>query len=71
MLVYQNIETGEIFETREAAVEDAEELYDYGDPTNPIAFDELPYETYDDVALMFHDENVPGHSIHVMYPYTL
>lgn len=44
MSMWQNTETGEVFESIWAAMGDAEELYDYGDPTNPIRFEELPYE---------------------------
>lgn len=48
MKVYYNRETGEIFETREAAIEDAHDLYDFGDETSYITYlgfpnDELPY----------------------------
>lgn len=41
--VWYNRETGEVFGTREEAVQDAAELYDFGDWTNPVGFDELPY----------------------------
>jgi len=48
MKVFYNRETGEIFETREAAVDDAHDLYDFGDETNAVTYlgfpnDELPY----------------------------
>ena len=48
MKVYYNRETGEIFETRAAALADAGEQYDFGDPTNMFTYlgfpnDELPY----------------------------
>ncbi len=48
MKVYYNRETGEIFETRKDALQDARELYDFGDPTNMFTYlgfpnDELPY----------------------------
>ena len=48
MKVFYNRETGEIFETRDAAIEDAREQYDFGDPTNMLTYlgfpnDELPY----------------------------
>lgn len=47
-LVYYNRETGEVFDTRSAAIADAGEQYDFGDPTNIITYlgfpnDELPY----------------------------
>lgn len=40
---WQNTDTGEVFDTKADAIRDARENYDYGDPTNPIGFDELPY----------------------------
>lgn len=48
MKVYYNRETGEIFETRVAALADAGEQYDFGDPTNMFTYlgfpnEELPY----------------------------
>ena len=48
MAVYYNRETGEVFPTREAAMEDAAEQYDFGDETNIITYlgfpnDDLPY----------------------------
>lgn len=48
MKVYYNRETGEVFETRTAALEDAAEQYDFGDETNMFTYlgfpnDELPY----------------------------
>lgn len=48
MRVYYNMETGEVFETRAAALADAGEQYDFGDPTNMMTYlgfpnDELPY----------------------------
>lgn len=48
MKVYYNRETGEVFETRAAALEDAAEQYDFGDETNMFTYlgfpnDELPY----------------------------
>lgn len=48
MKVYYNRETGEVFETRGDALEDAREQYDFGDPTNMLTYlgfpnDELPY----------------------------
>ena len=48
MKVYYNRETGEVFETRAAALADAGEQYDFGDPTNMFTYlgfpnDELPY----------------------------
>ena len=48
MLVYYNRETGEVFDTRESALADAAEQYDFGDPTNMFTYlgfpnDELPY----------------------------
>lgn len=47
-LVYYNRETGELFDTREDALLDAAEQYDFGDPTNMLTYlgfpnDELPY----------------------------
>ena len=46
--VYYNRDTGEVFKTREAALLDASEQYDFGDPTNMFTYlgfpnDELPY----------------------------
>lgn len=46
--VWYNHETGEIFDTREEAMADAAELFDFGDPTNYLTYlgfpnDELPY----------------------------
>lgn len=38
-----NTETLEVFDTLDAAIEDAEELYDYGDPTNPVTWADMPY----------------------------
>ena len=48
MKVFYNRETGEIFETRAAALADAAEQYDLGDETNMFTYlgfpnDELPY----------------------------
>ena len=48
MKVYYNRETGEVFETREAAIADAAEQYDFGDETNVVTYmgfpnEELPY----------------------------
>lgn len=48
MKVYYNRETGEIFETKAAALADAGEQYDFGDPTNMFTYlgfpnEELPY----------------------------
>lgn len=48
MKVYYNRETGEVFSTRESALADAAEQYDFGDPTNMFTYlgfpnDELPY----------------------------
>lgn len=42
-VVWYNRETGEVFDSIEDAMEDAAEQYDYGDWTNPVTFDELPY----------------------------
>lgn len=47
-LVYYNRETGEVFDTRSAAIADAGEQYDFGDETNFVTYmgfpnDELPY----------------------------
>lgn len=41
--VWQNTDTGEVFDSKQAAIEDAAEQYDYGDPTNPVRFEDLPY----------------------------
>ena len=41
--VWQNTDTGEVFDTKQAAIEAAAENYDYGDPTNAARFDDLPY----------------------------
>lgn len=41
--LYMNRETGEILTYKEAVAE-AEELYDYGDPTNPLTLDEYYQE---------------------------
>lgn len=48
MVVYYNRETGEVFETRAAAIKDAREQYDFGYETNIVTYlgfpnDELPY----------------------------
>lgn len=48
MKVYYNRETGEVFETKAAALADAGEQYDFGDPTNMFTYlgfpnEELPY----------------------------
>ena len=48
MLVYYNRETGEVFESRKDALDDAAAQYDFGDPTNMLSYlgfpnDELPY----------------------------
>ena len=46
--VFRNTETGEIFRTRDAALTDAYELYDFGDPTSVYGVhfpnEGLPYE---------------------------
>lgn len=54
--VWYNRETGEIFETRDAALQDAAEQYDFGDPTNALTYygfpnDELPYIEVDEDVL--------------------
>jgi hypothetical protein len=36
--VFYNRETGEVFDTREAAIADANEQYDFGDETNYITY---------------------------------
>lgn len=36
MKVYRNLECGNIHFTVKEMIEEAKELYDYGDPTNPI-----------------------------------
>ena len=41
--VWQNTDTGEVFDSKQAAIEDAAELYDYGDPTNAATWDDMPY----------------------------
>lgn len=41
--IWQNTETGEVFDSKQAAIEDAAELYDYGDPTNAATWDDMPY----------------------------
>lgn len=56
MKVYYNRDTGEVFETRAAALADAEEQYDFGDPTNMFTYlgfpnDELPYVEVDEETL--------------------
>lgn len=44
-LYFQNIECGNIFdyteEGFEEAIKEAKELYDYGDPTNGVKFNDL------------------------------
>lgn len=47
-MVYYNRDTGEVFETRAAALADAAEQYDFGDETNAVTYmgfpnEELPY----------------------------
>ena len=56
MNVIYNRETGEVFTSREAALLDAAEQYDFGDPTNAMTYmgfpnEELPYIEIDDKAL--------------------
>lgn len=41
--MFYNRDTGEIFETRAAAMADAAELYDFGDETNAATWDDMPY----------------------------
>jgi len=54
--VWYNRETGEIFDTREDAMQDAAEQYDFGDETNFITYlgfpnDELPYIEVEEDAM--------------------
>lgn len=42
-IVWYNRETGEVFDTIGDAMEDAAELYDFGDPTNAATWDDMPY----------------------------
>lgn len=47
-MAYYNRVTGEVFESRAAAIADAAEQYDFGDETNMITYlgfpnEELPY----------------------------
>lgn len=63
MIVYYNRETGEVFSSREAAMLDAAEQYDFGDETNMVTYmgfpnEELPYiaikeETLDELFRVF------------------
>lgn len=46
--MFYNRDTGEVFETKREAVRDAVEQYDYGDPTNPVTWDDLPYIEIED-----------------------
>lgn len=41
--MFYNRDTGEIFETRAAAMADAAELYDFGDETNAATWADMPY----------------------------
>lgn len=38
MLVFQNVECGNIFDTYEEAFREGVEMYDIGDPTNLLGF---------------------------------
>lgn len=54
--VYYNRETGEVFDTCEAAMADAAELYDFGDETNAVTYMgfpnvELPYIEIEEAQL--------------------
>jgi len=78
--MFYNRDTGEVFESRAAAVQDAAEQYDFGDETNFVTYmgfpnEELPYIEIEDgqwarLAAAFaepkHDKARPGESIHVM-----
>lgn len=41
--MYYNQQTGEVFDTLRAAMQDAAELYDFGDPTNAATWADMPY----------------------------
>ena len=43
-MVYYNTETGEVFESRAAAIADAGENYDFGDETNAVTYMGFPNE---------------------------
>ena len=46
--VYYNTDTGEVFDTKADAVQDAREQYDYSDPTNAAAWEDMPYVEIDE-----------------------
>lgn len=46
--IWENTDTGEIFNSFEDAVRDAREQYDYGDPTNAVTWADMPYVEYDE-----------------------
>ena len=63
MKIYYNRDTGEVFESKRAAMLDAREQYDFGDSTNFVTYlgfpnDVLPYieldrKQYDALAAAF------------------
>ena len=74
--MFYNRDTGEVFQTRAEAMQDAAEQYDFGDPTNAATWFDLPYVEIEDeqwalLSAAFgeskHDKPArPGESIHVM-----
>lgn len=46
--IWENTDTGELFNTFEDALQDARENYDYGDPTNAATWADMPYVEYDE-----------------------
>lgn len=53
--IYMNNDTGEMFETKEEAIEDAREQYDFGEPTNFVTYMGFPNEALPYIEIEVHD----------------